>query len=71
MSSLTNCVLVVRHAEAADYLFYFPDPKTEQSGDAYISLNGYLICPLDMFSARQLKMAQKKYARLASSATTH
>lgn len=60
-SRLMNSYIVVKHQEKAKHLFEFPNPKAKASGDGYVNLDGYLICPLEMFTKRQLRMAVKKY----------
>jgi hypothetical protein len=55
-SMLHNCHLIVKNDEPEPYLFYFGD------NGAVVRLDGYLICPLDMFTQRQRKVAVKKYA---------
>lgn len=36
-------------------------PLFEEGGDICVNIDGYLICPVDMFTARQLNAARKKY----------
>jgi hypothetical protein len=55
-TNISNCHLIARDNEC---LFSFPDAPG--SGAGYVNLNGYLICPLEMFTPRQLKAARKKY----------
>jgi hypothetical protein len=55
-SSISNSEIHVRHDEAAPYLFH-----SKEDGSMIVTLAGYLICPLDMFTRRQIKTAQKKY----------
>lgn len=55
-SKIKNCSIVVRHDESNDYLFY-----ADLSGMVTVKLDGYLICPLDMFTPRQKKAAMEKY----------
>ncbi len=58
-SNITYCTLITKHDEKNDYLFYIPDKP--EPGAAYVNLDGYLICPMEMFTPRQLKAAAKKY----------
>jgi hypothetical protein len=62
-SYIINCHIYVKNSDAAPYLFYAPTPGSSELGDMYVSLDGYLICPLEMFTPRQLKTALKKYRR--------
>lgn len=64
-SNFSNCRLITKRDEKAPYLFYFPDEPGPGAG--YVNLDGYLICPLEMFTPRQLKMAAKKYAAFRGS----
>lgn len=48
----------------------FEFPERPGPGAAYVNLDGYLICPVEMFSERQLKMAMKKYRLRSFSAGT-
>jgi hypothetical protein len=61
-SNLSRSEIVVKHNEPADYLFY-----AKGDGSVVVSLDGYLICPMDMFTPRQLRMAKKRYAARSAS----
>lgn len=54
-SVIENCRFYVKNDEKNPQLFYF-----DASG-AVVTLNGYLICPIEMFAPRQVKTAWKKY----------
>lgn len=58
-SNITNCTLVRRHDDKSEFNFEFPDKP--EPGAAYVNLDQYLICPMDMFTPRQIKAAMKKY----------
>lgn len=56
-SKVNNCHLIRRSDDRSDYMFYFPD----KGGDAYVNLDGYLICPADMFTGEEIDAAYAKY----------
>jgi hypothetical protein len=58
-SNISNCTFLTKNDDETP-VFYFPDPE---SGLAYINMDGYLLCPMEMFTPRQLKAAMKKYYR--------
>lgn len=58
-SSIKNCTLVRKHDDKSRFNFEFPDKP--EAGACYVNLDGYLICPVEMFTPRQLKAAMKKY----------
>ncbi len=55
-SKICNCDVVVRADENEPYLFAF-----SEDSKATVRLDGYLICPKDMFTERQRKMAYNRY----------
>lgn len=57
-SSIVRCHLITRTDDPAPYLFY-----DKGDGSMIVNLEGYLICPLDMFTPRQREMASKKYTK--------
>lgn len=58
-SNLSNCTLVRRHEDKSGINFEFADKPGP--GACYVNLDGYLICPMEMFTPRQIKAAVKKY----------
>lgn len=60
LSAITNCYLIARRGDDGP-LFSF----AHKDGRGTVKLDRFLICPLEMFSKRQLKMAVKKYMRAA------
>lgn len=54
-SKITNCYLFPKNGQ--DDVMFFGDSE----GRVITNLDGMLICPLEMFTPRQIKMADKKY----------
>lgn len=59
-SKVENCRLVVRPNSNDECLFFFPITEKE-TADAIVNLDGYLICPVEMFTAEEIDAATKKY----------
>lgn len=55
-STIVNGAIYTRKDEPADYIIY-----DRGDGSVILTLDGYMICPMDMFTPRQVKMALKKY----------
>ena len=56
-SIIKNCTLVRKHDDKSGFNFEFPNKPGP--GACYVNLDGYLICPIEMFTPRQIKAAMK------------
>lgn len=57
-SRIENGAIYVKNNEPDEWLFY---ENPTRDGSMFVMLDGYLICPMEMFTKRQIAAALKKY----------